>query len=324
MPQIVSSAIANVPPPDALVDLLKVVGRAGHVNRHTAHKMVKTFQGGQRLLNERNWCEVWELDPRGQWAVAADTSGSSSSSSSSSGSSGEWGTAGHGRAVGNGQGPTKDKQEGDHTTAVADVANSRDQNRDQVMRGAAAHAQHATATATAPSPASQTDDAAGGTPGAATAGSAAAAGPHAAATSAQAGNTGQPVLQPQHRGEAEPGALVYALRLEHLTKRAESGAVLREYQVVVPRLERPGGMEDGVTDTQPCECGRRVCGAVVCIAVAGAVVVKYQALLLPRRGQSSYCFSMLGRIACSCTVPLCARVSGNAMVGVRRRDCGAM
>ncbi|GBF95465.1 hypothetical protein Rsub_07815 [Raphidocelis subcapitata] len=64
MPQIVSSAIANAPPPDGLVSALHLLGRAGFTNKVTRNKMCKLFDadGKHRLLNRRNWCEVWELD----------------------------------------------------------------------------------------------------------------------------------------------------------------------------------------------------------------------------------------------------------------------
>ena len=67
MPQIVSSAIANAPPPDGLVSALHLLGRAGFTNAKTRNKMCKLFDldGRHRLLNRRNWCEVWELDAAG-------------------------------------------------------------------------------------------------------------------------------------------------------------------------------------------------------------------------------------------------------------------
>ncbi|KAI8466328.1 MAG: hypothetical protein J3K34DRAFT_485023 [Monoraphidium minutum] len=68
MPQIVSSAIANAPPPDGLVGALHLLGRAGFTNKNTRNKMCKLFDadGKHRLLNHRNWCEVWELDAAGE------------------------------------------------------------------------------------------------------------------------------------------------------------------------------------------------------------------------------------------------------------------
>ncbi|KIY98521.1 hypothetical protein MNEG_9441 [Monoraphidium neglectum] len=71
MPQIVSSAIANPPPPDGLVGVLHLLGRAGFTNKYTRNKMCKLFdaEGKHRLLNRRNWCEVWELDAQGDSAV---------------------------------------------------------------------------------------------------------------------------------------------------------------------------------------------------------------------------------------------------------------
>ena len=66
MPQIVSSAIANAPPPDGLLKALHLMGHAGHTNKHTRNKMCRLFDGAKRLFNRRNWCEVWELDAEGR------------------------------------------------------------------------------------------------------------------------------------------------------------------------------------------------------------------------------------------------------------------
>ena len=41
--QIVSSAIANAPPPDGLVKALHLLGRAGFTNKNTRNKMCKLF-----------------------------------------------------------------------------------------------------------------------------------------------------------------------------------------------------------------------------------------------------------------------------------------
>lgn len=43
MPQFVSSAIVNAPPPDMLVKVLILVGRAGFTNKRTKNKMVCYF-----------------------------------------------------------------------------------------------------------------------------------------------------------------------------------------------------------------------------------------------------------------------------------------
>jgi len=63
MPQIVCSAIGNAPPPDGLVTFLHLMGRAGFVNKFTKNKMCKLFDcsGKFRMLNRRNWCEIWEV-----------------------------------------------------------------------------------------------------------------------------------------------------------------------------------------------------------------------------------------------------------------------
>ena len=59
--QIVCSAIGNAPPPDGLVKVLHLMGRAGFTNKQTRNKMCKLFDGvggKHRMLNRRNWCEV--------------------------------------------------------------------------------------------------------------------------------------------------------------------------------------------------------------------------------------------------------------------------
>ncbi|KAI8466181.1 MAG: hypothetical protein J3K34DRAFT_524717 [Monoraphidium minutum] len=61
MPQFVSSAIVNGPPPDLLVKALIMIGRPGFTNKRTKNKMVKMFPDHhrrKRLLNCRNWAIV--------------------------------------------------------------------------------------------------------------------------------------------------------------------------------------------------------------------------------------------------------------------------
>jgi len=68
MPQIVCSAIGNAPPPDGLVKVLHLMGRAGFTNKQTRNKMCKLFDGvggKHRMLNRRNWCEIFEVPANG-------------------------------------------------------------------------------------------------------------------------------------------------------------------------------------------------------------------------------------------------------------------
>lgn len=67
MAQIVSSAIANAPPPDGLVRLLHTVAHAVDLDSVTRTKMVKVFEDYKdkpMLNNVRNWCEIWETRDR--------------------------------------------------------------------------------------------------------------------------------------------------------------------------------------------------------------------------------------------------------------------
>ncbi|KAG2425950.1 hypothetical protein HXX76_013323 [Chlamydomonas incerta] len=66
MPQIVSSAIANPPPPSGLMKVLEYFSRPGKINKYTSYRMdriIKNAVGvGKILENKRNWCEVLEHD----------------------------------------------------------------------------------------------------------------------------------------------------------------------------------------------------------------------------------------------------------------------
>lgn len=59
MPQVISSAIGNHPPPNALMALLGFSSRSKMVNHHTRTKMVKKFPGKKKLWPHRNWAEVF-------------------------------------------------------------------------------------------------------------------------------------------------------------------------------------------------------------------------------------------------------------------------
>lgn len=65
MPQIVSSAIVNAPPPQTFMNLLHKTNRSDLVVKpQTREKMVRIFKGhitGDKLMAKRNWCEVKEV-----------------------------------------------------------------------------------------------------------------------------------------------------------------------------------------------------------------------------------------------------------------------
>ncbi|BDA46401.1 Uncharacterized protein YGR266W [Coccomyxa sp. Obi] len=71
MPQVVSSAIWNCPPPGVLLTLLQRTNKASKINHNTQEKMVRDFDSGQKLLGQRNWCFVQELPT--VWPAAART-----------------------------------------------------------------------------------------------------------------------------------------------------------------------------------------------------------------------------------------------------------
>lgn len=70
MPNIISSAIVNAPPPDLLADVLNKRNKVHHFDKNTEEDMIPIFQTGvdgkprnnKRLLPHRNWCSinVWE------------------------------------------------------------------------------------------------------------------------------------------------------------------------------------------------------------------------------------------------------------------------
>lgn len=71
MPNIISSAIANTPPPDALADLLNKRNKIHHLNPETDEDMIPIFthdvtgkaRNNKRLLNRRNWCSIRMYNP---------------------------------------------------------------------------------------------------------------------------------------------------------------------------------------------------------------------------------------------------------------------
>jgi hypothetical protein len=71
MANVISSAIVNAPPPDALADLLNKRSKVHHLNADTDEDMVPIFthdvtgkpRNKKCLLNRRNWCSIRVYDP---------------------------------------------------------------------------------------------------------------------------------------------------------------------------------------------------------------------------------------------------------------------
>lgn len=71
MPNIISSAIANAPPPEMLSDALNRRNKLHHMDSHTDEDMIPIFthdvdgksRNNQRLLPRRNWCSIREYHP---------------------------------------------------------------------------------------------------------------------------------------------------------------------------------------------------------------------------------------------------------------------
>ncbi|KAH9892951.1 hypothetical protein F4778DRAFT_784410 [Xylariomycetidae sp. FL2044] len=71
MPNIISSAIANTPPPDLLADVLNKRNKIHHFDKETEEDMIPIFLDGvdgkprnnKHLLPHRNWCSIREYTP---------------------------------------------------------------------------------------------------------------------------------------------------------------------------------------------------------------------------------------------------------------------
>ncbi len=71
MPNIISSAIVNTPPPDMLADVLNKRDKVHQLNHYTAEDMIPMFthdvdgkrRNNKRLLPRRNWCSIREYHP---------------------------------------------------------------------------------------------------------------------------------------------------------------------------------------------------------------------------------------------------------------------
>lgn len=73
MPNVISSAIANAPPPDIMADVLNRRHKVHHFDEQTDESMIPMFQHGvdgkprnnKRLLPHRNWCSIRQWVPGG-------------------------------------------------------------------------------------------------------------------------------------------------------------------------------------------------------------------------------------------------------------------
>ncbi len=71
MPNVISSAIVNAPPPDRLADILNRRNKVHHLDAETDEDMIPIFthdvdgklRNNKRLLNRRNWCSIRVYDP---------------------------------------------------------------------------------------------------------------------------------------------------------------------------------------------------------------------------------------------------------------------
>jgi hypothetical protein len=71
MPNVISSAIVNTPPPDTLADLLNKRNKVHHLDAETDEDMIPIFthdvtgkpRNNKRLLNRRNWCSIRTYNP---------------------------------------------------------------------------------------------------------------------------------------------------------------------------------------------------------------------------------------------------------------------
>jgi hypothetical protein len=73
MPNVISSAIVNTPPPDLLADVLNKRNKIHHFDKDTEENMIPMFQHGvegkprnnKHLLPHRNWCSIRAWSPGG-------------------------------------------------------------------------------------------------------------------------------------------------------------------------------------------------------------------------------------------------------------------
>ena len=71
MPNVISSAIVNTPPPELMADILNKRDKVHELNKYTAEDMIPMFthdvdgkrRNNKRLLPRRNWCSIREYHP---------------------------------------------------------------------------------------------------------------------------------------------------------------------------------------------------------------------------------------------------------------------
>lgn len=71
MPNVVSSAIVNTPPPETLVDMINKRNKVHHLDQYTNEAMIPMFthdtnlkkRNNKHLLPRRNWCSITEYSP---------------------------------------------------------------------------------------------------------------------------------------------------------------------------------------------------------------------------------------------------------------------
>jgi hypothetical protein len=86
MPNVISSAIVNAPPPDTLADLLNKRNKVHHLDGDTDEDMIPIFthdvngkpRNNKRLLNRRNWCSIRQYNPELSPPPTPQTDGSPS------------------------------------------------------------------------------------------------------------------------------------------------------------------------------------------------------------------------------------------------------
>jgi hypothetical protein len=86
MPNVISSAITNAPPPDAMADILNRRNKVHHLDADTDEDMIPIFthdvngkpRNNKRLLNRRNWCSIRLYNPELTPPTTPQTDGSPS------------------------------------------------------------------------------------------------------------------------------------------------------------------------------------------------------------------------------------------------------
>ena len=94
MPNIISSAIVNTPPPDMMADTLNKRNKVHHLDQYTDEDMIPMFthdvdgknRNNKRLLPRRNWCSIREYNPGSTPVASAASSITSNSGSDIAGS----------------------------------------------------------------------------------------------------------------------------------------------------------------------------------------------------------------------------------------------